>query len=167
MSDESSMENMLYGPILEENIQGLEGFEAEFFRPCQGTILVVLPPKVTEIKGIAIPDISQKTQLVGRVAAVPKVLEWSGREDSPKVEDSNCPVRPGDWVVFRPGASSPVMFDGRTDLVLLNYCEGPESDLLGFFPQGEGLQIGCKEDLEEDVSETPPGLTKDCVTSTV
>lgn len=125
-----------YSSILDEEMSGLERFDPKDFRPCVGTILVVLPPKITRIGSIELPDAFHRDQSAGRVAAVP--VEISGFEGDlldPDVHDRvdpGCPVRTGDWVVFRAGAGSPVKFGGRDDLVLLNYVDGPESDILGF-----------------------------------
>ena len=113
----------LYAPILDADMSGLEKFEAESFIPCIGTILVVLPPKIAMTKGgVYIPDDSQEDQSVGKVVAVPPV----------NTENLKCPVYPGDWIVFRKGAGTSVLFGERKDLILLQYYDGPESDILGY-----------------------------------
>ena len=121
-----------YSPVLDAEMSGLEKFSPQDFNPCAGTILVVLPPKVMKIGSIHL--VEARDQSAGTVAAVPED-DWDGESGSDR-----CPVRPGDWVIFRVGAGSPVMFGGRKDLILLNYVDGPESDILGFIRGlGEGV----------------------------
>lgn len=131
-----------YSPVLDAEMSGLEKFSPKDFHPCVGNILVVLPPKITKVGSIHLPDAAQRDQSAGVVAAVP--------EESPLVVIKvYCPVKLGDWVIFRVGAGSPVMFGGRKDLILLNYVDGPESDILGFIRglgEPEGVDIGLKED---------------------
>lgn len=117
-------ESALYAPILEATARGLEFFEAEDFKPLSGTILVVLPPKITEVGSVQLPETAHQERNFGRVVAVPE-------------EDPHCPVGPGCWVVFRMGAPFLLEFKNRGDLALLSYCEGPESDLLGWFEEGK------------------------------
>lgn len=116
---DNSMEQQLYGPILSLKTSGLEKFDEKTFVPCKGNILVVVPPPMTRTDGgIHLPDTAQRDQSIGRVASIPS--------------DPHCPVEVGDWVIFRSGAFTPVRFGERTDLYLLQYCDGPESDILGF-----------------------------------
>jgi hypothetical protein len=129
----ATTEQTLYSPILEAQAAGLEKFKAEDFQPLSGTILVVLPPKIVKKGSIDLPEVSQIERNFARVSAVP--------------EEALCPVEPGDWVIFRAGSPLPLSFQGREDFALLNYCEGPESDLLGWF-EGEKFSLDMIQDEE-------------------
>lgn len=123
-------EKTLYAPILEGEISGLEDFEPEDFRPAPGTILVVRPPPKTETKGgIQLPETSLIGSQVGKVAAVPWVPAEGPRALG---KDPKCPVDPGQFIVFR-GDGSPVNFGERKDLILIQYMDGPDSEILGWF----------------------------------
>lgn len=117
-----TMEKTFYSRILEEEAKGLEAFNEEDFIPAAGSILVVLPPLITEIGGVKLPDASAQERCFARVAAVP--------------EDVHCPVNPGDWVLFRPGSPMPLSLHGRKDLALLQYTDGPDSEVLGLIRNG-------------------------------
>lgn len=126
-----TMEQTLYAPILELKTSGVEKFPVEHFNPCPGNILVVVPPPMKKTKGgIDLPESAQRDQSVGRVAAIP-------------TGDPHCPVEVEDWVIFRSGAFTPVRFGERTDLYLLQYCEGPESDILGYIRKSDVPQDFC------------------------
>ena len=124
----------LYSPILEGQALGLEAFKEEDFKPLAGTLLVVLPPKITKKGSIDLPDISHEERNFGKVASTP-------------LSDSKCPVKPGDWVIFRAGAPLLLSLQGREDLALLNYSEGVESDLLGWF-EAEEFSLDMVSDEE-------------------
>lgn len=114
--------DFLFRPILENEVRGLEGFDPQTFVPNTGNLLVVLPPPVTKIGNIELPDNAHYQVNYGRVAAVPTF-------------DAECPYEQGDVVVFREGTATPIPFAGRKDLCLLAYCDGPESDVLGKIPE--------------------------------
>ena len=114
-------DRLFYEPIIEDGwATGLEEFSEKEFQPTQGNILVVVPPSITRTKGgLDLPDVSHQKQLIARVAAIPP--------------DEDCPVEPGHWVLYQKEAGMEVPFSGRRDLLLLQYCRGPESEILGFF----------------------------------
>lgn len=116
-----TQEATYYSAILDQDLSGLEDFQAERFVPSNGTVLVVLPPAKEETAGgVRLPSTAIEKPNVGRVASIP--------EDDPK-----CPVQPGDWVVWRQGDGQPVKFDGRTDMELLQYADDARSEILGCF----------------------------------
>lgn len=118
---EATQERTFFGPILDSQTADLEGFNPDDFRPCRGTVLAVTPPPMTETrKGIILPDSAIGMPTWAVVAAVPN--------------DSDCPVQTGDRVVFREGAGTPVSFQDRKDLLLLQYTEGADSEIMGYFP---------------------------------
>ena len=118
----ATQERTYYGSIGEGNQSGCEDFHVEGFVPCNGTILVVIPPAKKETKGgIIKTERSLERPSIGRVAAVPP-------------NDPKCPVKVGDWVVTRYMEGHMINFDDRNDLILLHYCDGPDSDIVGFFP---------------------------------
>jgi hypothetical protein len=108
----------LYAPITDASPADLENFSPEDFNPCLGSILVVIPPPKDMEGSIHLPQIAQQPASVGRVVAVPP--------------DAECPVSPGDWAFFRVGAGVNMSFEKREDLVLLQYCEGPASEIIGY-----------------------------------
>lgn len=127
MTESVEAARAFYSPILEEGLSGLEDVNPEDLELNKGSILVVIPPPATATKGgIELPDRVQESPSVGRIAAVP-----SGENVD------LLPAFPGDWVVFRHGAGEPAPFQERKDLRILNYCEGMESDILGFIPQSK------------------------------
>ena len=126
-------ESTLYSSILEGQAKGLEIFEAEDFKPLSGTVLLVIPPKIEKKGSIDLPQTSFEDRNFGRIAAVP--------------DDPGCPVKPGDWVVFREGSPLFLNFRERTDLAIMSYCEGPASDLLGWF-DGEKFRLDVVQDEE-------------------
>lgn len=113
-----SQEQDYYSPILEDTVHGVEKFAVGGFRPCAGTVLVVLAPEVAKVGNIQLPDRVQERPNVGRVAAVP-------------LDDPNCPVDPGDWVTFVPNSGRPIPLDGRKDLMLFSYTDDAGSEILG------------------------------------
>lgn len=146
-----------YGEILTGDLAGLARFKPEDFHPCIGTILVVIPAKEEKIGSINLPDVAQREQGIARVAAVPRIpyLGRRGPEagvsepitDEQReafVSDLKCPVCPGDWVVFLPGAALPLTLGGRDDLAILRYEDGPESEITGFIPKTalDGAETG-------------------------
>ena len=122
VADAASQQVAYYREITDTTMSGLENFRVVDFIPCPGTILIVLPPVSDTTEGGIIKGASMlKDSSVGRVAAVPQ-------------DDPTCPVELGDWVVSRFMEGHEVAFDGRTDLRLLHYCDGPDSDVVGIFP---------------------------------
>jgi co-chaperonin GroES (HSP10) len=71
-------------------------------------------------KGIILPDSAIGMPTWAVVAAVPN--------------DGECPVEVGDRVVFREGAGTPVSFQDRKDLILLQYTDEADSEIMGLFP---------------------------------
>ena len=124
-SAEATQERSYYSEIADATSSGTEDFKVEEFIPCKGTLLCVIPPAKEETKGgIFLNEDVREKPSVGRVAAVPP-------------NDPTCPVKVGDWVVTRYMEGQDVNFDGRKDLVILQYCDGPDSDIVGFFPNPE------------------------------
>ena len=122
-----SQQEAYYGSITDTNMAGLSNFAVEDFEPMTGTILIVLPPVSDTTDGGLVKIASQmQDSSIGRVAAVPQ-------------NDPKCPVKVGDWVVSRFMEGHVVDFDGRADLRLLHYCDGPESDIVGKFPRFTGV----------------------------
>lgn len=113
-----TIEKTFYSEITDGCMAGSEGIEPEDFIPMPGTILVVLiPPKTVTPGGIILPETAQQDQTVARVAAVP--------------DDAKCLVKPGDWVILRRESGVTVAFGQRNDLRLINYTEGPDSEICG------------------------------------
>lgn len=131
MPEAGTAERTFYGSILDEEMSGLEKFREEDFVPTPGTVLVVLPPKISQIKGIHLPDSAQEDQSVARVAAVPVEPGLEGALPP----CGECPVCVGDWVVFRAGALTKVAFQGRKDLALLQYSMEADSEIYGIIPR--------------------------------
>ena len=116
-----TQEATYYSEIVGQDLSGLEDFQAERFIPSNGTVLVVLPEASEKTPGgILKPAMSIEKPTVGRVAAIPEA-------------DPKCPVKPGDWVVWRQGDGQPVKFDGRSDMELLQYADDARSEILGCF----------------------------------
>jgi len=115
--EKKGVERMLYSPILEKDIPGVEDFEPESFVPMNGTVLVILPPRIEKVGRIDLPERSFEARGVARVVAVP--------------EDEGCPVKPGNWVVFVPDSPVPIKLGDRSDLALLHYTRDMDSDIRG------------------------------------
>jgi co-chaperonin GroES (HSP10) len=163
-----------YSEIAEETPQGLDKFNLEDFRPCLGTILVVLPPEVKESAGgLALPESQYHRPNYGRVVAVPtRDIECGRDSDLPPGEKpavasfivDGCPVKPGQWVIFRAHTGDPVEFSGRKDLVLLSYCSDAGSDILGWSDVGpQETEDAGSADREEarTLKEMSDDLRKD------
>jgi len=114
----ANIEEALYSPVIDSLPANLKNFEPEDFHPCSGSVLVVIPPPEDRVGSIHLPEIAQTPSQAAKVAAVP--------------EDDKCPVRPGDWVFFRHSAAVTLELGGRKDLGLLNYSDGPSSEIIGF-----------------------------------
>lgn len=111
----------LYEELANDAAHQLEGFDEKDFHPCKGSILLLIPPPRKETEGgIHLPETAFERSCVGRVVAVPN--------------DPACPVGVAQWVVFRDGSGTPLPFRHRQDLLLLNYTDGPDSEILGTFP---------------------------------
>lgn len=137
MTSVPTAERTFYDAVLNDTITGIEAFEVEDFVPCNGTILVVMPPPATETKGgVILPEASRQDHYFARVACVPK--------------DTECPVKPGDWVFFRIGCQKSLRLSDRTDVAVIQYCSGPESDIMGFIPAGIVSERGLDESSELD-----------------
>ena len=135
MTSAPTAERAFYDAVLDDAITGIEDFEVKDFIPCDGTILVVMPPQAKETKGgVILPESSRQDHYFARVACVPKGVE--------------CPVKPGDWVFFRIGCQKSLRLSDRTDVAVIQYCSGPESDIMGFIPaeivSGRGLDISSE-----------------------
>lgn len=144
-----------YSPIVDGEMQGLERFDPESFVPLKGTVLVVLAPMITKSKaGLDLPDTVHERPGYARVAAIPR--EEDLEENLRQISLPGCPVSPGDIVIFRTGAPVPINFGDRDDLALLNYAEGPESDIMGIIPANKGLSFSSAEeflDKEDEISQ--------------
>lgn len=105
--------------------EDLGKIKPEDFIPMPGTILVVLPPEIKQIGNIHLPSGSAEQPSYARVAATP--------------EDSSCPFKSGDWVIFRKGTPVPIGLQGRDDLALLQYTDEADSDIYGIV---KGLDNG-------------------------
>lgn len=120
----------LYAPIVDESGE-LEKIQPEQFEPMIGSIVVVVPkPKETTDGGLHIPEAARIPAVYGRVVAIPC--------------DPECPVNVGDTVVFRFEAGMHLPFKGpdkkaRQDLLLLQYEDGPGSEILGRVRKPEEL----------------------------
>ena len=118
---QATQERTFFSPLLDAQTNGLEEFRVEEFRPCIGTVLVVTPPPRTKTKGgLTLPESAIGMPTWGVVASVPL--------------DCDCPVNIGDKVVFREGAGTAVAFNDRKDLLLLQYTDEADSEILGRFP---------------------------------
>lgn len=114
----------LYSPVTRAELSGVEEIPPEAFIPMKGTILVVVADPEEKTKGgIHLPDTCQERPNIARVAAVP--------------DDPDCPVSPGDFVLYRRGQFVPLRFAGRSDLTLLQYTDGVDSELLGVIDTGQ------------------------------
>lgn len=118
---EQTMERTFYGKILDSLTSDVTDLEPEDFRPVPGTILCVAPPPKRKIGSILLPDGAVESSDLLRVAAVPN--------------DPECPVEPGDGVVFQKGCNVHVPFAGREDLILLSYCNDAASEIRGIIPR--------------------------------
>lgn len=125
--------NAFFDAVLPSEAAAIRKFDPEDFVPLAGTVLIVMAPKQTETEGddagdgrLHLPDTVQANPNFARVAAVPL---------SQGVLDSRCPVRPGDIVVFNPGAPEKLTLGDRDDLYFVRYCDGPESEITGFIPK--------------------------------
>lgn len=115
----TDMTQALYEPITDSRPGDLANFNVEDFNPCDGSILVIVPPPETETEGgLYLPEVAQTPASVGKVVAVPS--------------DQDCPVSLGDWVFFREGTGTPMTFEKREDILLIQYCEGPASEIIGY-----------------------------------
>ncbi len=138
MTSAPTAERTYYDRVLDDTITGIENFGVEDFIPCNGTILVVMPPQSEKTKkGIILPEASRQDHYFARVACVPS-------------DDPDCPVKPGDWVFFRIGCQKSLMLSDRTDVAVIQYCKGPESDILGFIPAGIVSERGLDRSSEPD-----------------
>lgn len=109
----------VYVPFSEGQVNGLEDFDPEQFIPASGNIIVVTPPPITQTKGgVHLPDTAVERPCIGRVAAVPR-------------GDFECPFDKGDLVIFRAMSGQIMPFRNRTDILLLQYTGGPDSEVLG------------------------------------
>jgi hypothetical protein len=115
-----------YREITDGEAAGFESLDPEQFAPCKGTILVVLPPAIAKLGNIAIPDAMQERPSYGRVASIP--------------DDPNCPVERGQWVAFVQNCGRPIAFGGRQDLLLINYTDDVESEILGILNEAPVAQ---------------------------
>lgn len=132
MSNKLSVAERFLAPITEGEVSGIEGWEPESFRPSKGRILVVMPPELTHVGTVLLPERSQKPRGFGKVAAVP--------ENDPK-----CPCQAGDWVLLRANCGLPVEFGGRDDLILVDYTDDVASNILGVLTsEMEGHTLGMK-----------------------
>lgn len=124
MTSAPTAERTYYARVLDDTITGVENFGVDDFIPCHGTILVVMPPQATKTKGgIDLPESARQDHYFARVACVPI-----------DPIDPDCPVEPGDWVFFRIGCQKSLKLSDRTDVAVIQYCQGPESDILGYIP---------------------------------
>lgn len=115
-------QEQFFQQILDSTMGDLEEFDPEGLQCSVGNILVItVPEKEVSDGGIHIPSIARQKSCVARVASVP--------------DDLGCPVEPGWWVVFRQFAGTVVPFGTRDDLLILQYEQGPGSDLLGWFQE--------------------------------
>lgn len=118
-----------YDAIISRIAGDLHGIDPESFTPRPGFILVVVPPSEEQTKGgVVLPEQVQEARNIARVAAVPS--EPSFYESAPK-EYSPCPFKPGDTVLFTPGAGLNVNFGDRKDLKLLEYTDDIRSEVIG------------------------------------
>ena len=126
-------ERTFYEPFLDDSLNGLEGIDAESFIPSRGTILISIPPakKMTD-GGIHLVADAVIRSCVGRVVSVPGFHAMPLLSSGETYQGTDCPVVPGDLVIFQEGSGTPVAFNKRTDLALLQYTDGPDSEILGW-----------------------------------
>lgn len=131
----------LFSEISEAQVKGLTDLDPGLFVPNPGTLLIVLLPEITKEGSIHLPEQMHHHPSLGRVAAIPP-WDAQGKKEAWVVDsDEGLPVaiegclyQPGDIVVFNPGSGIPVPFGNRKDLLLVQYSNGPESDILGKIP---------------------------------
>ena len=148
MSNKLSAAERFYGPITEGEVSGIEGWEPKSFRPSNGRILVVMPPELTHIGTVLLPERSQEPRGFGRVAAVPggkDHLDAVTGDVVPGERDPKCPCQVGDWVLLRASCGLPVKFGGRKDLILVDYTDDVASNILGILTGGRDLDVIPKE----------------------
>lgn len=133
-----TMERTFYSAILDSLTSDVTDLKPEDFRPVPGTILCVAPPPKKKIGSILLPDGAVESSDLLRVAAVPP-------------DDPECPVEPGDGVVFQKGCNVHVPFEGRKDLILLSYCGDAASEIRGIIPR-QIMEEKKIFDTEEEVA---------------
>lgn len=114
--------NPFYAAVLPAEATDVRQFKPEDFVPLSGTVLIIMPDKEDRSGTINLPERVQADPSFARVAAIP--------------DDPNCPVKPGDFVIFNPGAPEKLRFGNRDDIYFVRYCDGPESEITGYIPGG-------------------------------
>lgn len=131
---ETKRAESLYESITPSEAKGVEGFKPEDFRPCKGTVLIIVAPVIDiTAGGVVLPDVAQETPNYGRVAAVPLIPIEAGMLSGTPDFDPLCPVKPGEWIVFSPSSGNEIPFAGRKDLRLISYTDDLTSEILGVF----------------------------------
>lgn len=117
-----TVEQQLFGEFLGTDSAGVSRYQPEQFIPRPGNVLAVRAPKITKTeKGIHLAGDAVEQPNYARICAVPERI---------------CPFEVGDVVLFQEGAGVPIAFRGanglpREDIILLQYTDGIESEIIG------------------------------------
>lgn len=133
---EKTVEQQLFGAFLGSDSAGVSRYLPEQFVPRPGNVLVVMAPKIKRVGNIELPEDSQQQPNYGRVCAVPAPKMTVGAVGSAPEEYKVCPFNIGDVVLLQDGAGVPIEFRDergrpRTDLRILQYTDGIESEIIG------------------------------------
>lgn len=132
-----TVEQQLFGEFLGTDSAGVSRYQPEQFIPRPGNVLAVRAPKITKTeKGIHLAGDAVEQPNYARICAVPEPREVVKAIGSSPAEYITCPFRIGDVVLFQEGAGVPIAFRGanglpREDIILLQYTDGIESEIIG------------------------------------
>lgn len=87
----------------------------------KGLVLVQCPPLVKKLGQIHLPDMAAEPPCTGTVLVVP--------------DDPDCPLAPGDLVIFQSGSSTPLKLENREDLAFLEYGKEFSGGIIGWVPR--------------------------------
>lgn len=133
-----TVEQQLFGEFLGTDSAGVSRYQPEQFIPRPGNVLAVRAPKITQTdKGIHLPGEAAEQPNYARICAIPEVQEIPGDMlEGRSTRYIGCPFAVGDVVLFQEGAGVPIAFRGanglpREDIILLQYTDGIESEIIG------------------------------------
>lgn len=131
-----TVEQQLFGAFLGTDSAGVSRYQPEQFIPRPGNVLAVRAPKITKTeKGIHLAGDAVEQPNYARICAVPQMQMGEGFSGQPVIMHK-CPFEVGDVVLFQEGAGVPIAFRGenglpREDIILLQYTDGIESEIIG------------------------------------